>query len=305
MEPTAKKESVYTVGCTMRTPGSLLALLQRYEVNCLVDVRKNKTENTGFEDDALVSLLKASGIFYLPFCDEFGEFESRPLDFCKKALFEEATKSERFQRGMKRLEHGIAKGFRIAIMGTAAHPTDCYRFTLIARYLRTQGIAVDHIMPSGLLFSHAELERSLPKSQQAAFLKPPTSRQRAEHNDLGKWGEDIAVAYLQEHGFCILERNWRYRHREIDIIAYHPDTQILSFVEVKTRRNNNFNEPELAVTRKKMWLLVVAANHYLRTQKHNFNAQFDIIAITGTPQTTYTLKYIPDAIPPSARTTWR
>ena len=41
----------------------------------------------------------------------------------------------------------------------------------------------------------------------------------AEHNDLGKWGEDLAADYLQRKGYMILERDWKSGHRDLDIIA--------------------------------------------------------------------------------------
>ena len=72
----------------------------------------------------------------------------------------------------------------------------------------------------------------------------------AQHNDFGKWGEDLAVHYLSEKGYAILERDWRYGHKDIDIIAISDDT--LVFVEVKTRRNDTFMRPEQSVDWKKI-----------------------------------------------------
>ena len=65
----------------------------------------------------------------------------------------------------------------------------------------------------------------------------------ASHNELGKWGEDIAADYLQRQGYTIIERNWKSGHRDLDIIAL--DGQTLVIAEVKTRGNR--------LTRK--WLL--------------------------------------------------
>ena len=59
----------------------------------------------------------------------------------------------------------------------------------------------------------------------------------AEHNDLGKWGEEYAAVYLQKQGYVILDRDWRYGRSksDIDIICKTPDMRIVVFVEVKTR----------------------------------------------------------------------
>jgi len=99
----------------------------------------------------------------------------------------------------------------------------------------------------------------------------------AQHNELGKNGEEYAVQYLLQHGYEILERNWYNRHQEIDIIAKKDD--VLVVVEVKTRQSDNYGEPDLAVTRRKQSLLVSAANSYIFQNKLDLNTRFDIISI--------------------------
>ena len=63
----------------------------------------------------------------------------------------------------------------------------------------------------------------------------------AEHNEMGKEGEELAAEYLVKQGYTIEARNWRYGHEEIDIIARKDD--LLLIVEVKTRRSNYFGQP--------------------------------------------------------------
>ena len=99
----------------------------------------------------------------------------------------------------------------------------------------------------------------------------------AEHIDFGKQGEEIAVNYLIEKGYEILERNWRNRHNEIDIIA--KDGKELVIVEVKTRKSNNYGEPDLAVNKQKQRLLIYAANAYIFRNNLDINTRFDIISI--------------------------
>ena len=99
----------------------------------------------------------------------------------------------------------------------------------------------------------------------------------AKHNELGKKGEDIAAQYLSEKGYEILERNWRNRHKEIDIIA--KDGNELVVVEVKTRQNDEHGEPDLAVTRPKQTRLIYAANAYIFQNNLDINTRFDIITI--------------------------
>ena len=72
----------------------------------------------------------------------------------------------------------------------------------------------------------------------------------AQHNDLGRWGEDFAVRMLEAKGYRIIERDWKDAHRDIDIIAL--DNDCLVFIEVKTRRAGTLLAPELAVDRRKI-----------------------------------------------------
>ena len=99
----------------------------------------------------------------------------------------------------------------------------------------------------------------------------------ANHNDFGKQGEDLAVQYLLDKGYEILERNWRNVHKEIDIIA--KDGKELVIVEVKTRKSNNYGEPDLAVNKQKQRLLIYAANAYIFRNNLDINTRFDIISI--------------------------
>ena len=85
----------------------------------------------------------------------------------------------------------------------------------------------------------------------------------AEHNELGKWGEDEAARFLQRKGFTILERDWRVGKRDLDIIALKEDGKLLVFVEVKTRRNDVYLQPEEAVNTTKMRNIAIAANAYV------------------------------------------
>lgn len=111
----------------------------------------------------------------------------------------------------------------------------------------------------------------------------------AQHNDFGTLGEDLAVDYLRRKGYVLVERNWRSGHKEIDIVARQGDT--LVFVEVKARANLIYGNPEDAVTRRKMHLLVMAADAYLRCNALDCDVRFDVITITGTVQKPYIRHY--------------
>jgi putative endonuclease len=114
----------------------------------------------------------------------------------------------------------------------------------------------------------------------------------ANHNDFGKWGEDVSVSYLTENGYEILARNWRHAHQEIDIIAQRDGT--LYFVEVKTRRNTIFGEPEDAIDWHKRQSLQQAINHYVKFKHLRQEIRFDIISIVGTPETGADIRHVID-----------
>ena len=99
----------------------------------------------------------------------------------------------------------------------------------------------------------------------------------AEHNDLGKLGEELAVEFLQNKGYQILETNWVFQKAEIDIIAQKEN--ILAAIEVKTRSSIEFGLPQDFVNPKKIQLLVKAINEYVTVNELDVEVRFDIIAI--------------------------
>lgn len=99
----------------------------------------------------------------------------------------------------------------------------------------------------------------------------------ASHNELGKFGEELAVAFLQQNGYDILETNWVFQKAEIDIIAQKDN--FLCIVEVKTRSSIDFGLPQDFVKPKKIQLLVKAVNEYVISNDLDLEVRFDIIAI--------------------------
>ncbi|GAA4412398.1 YraN family protein [Nibrella viscosa] len=100
----------------------------------------------------------------------------------------------------------------------------------------------------------------------------------AEHNETGKQGEEEAARYLQQKGYDVVARNFRYQHAEIDLVARKG--KLLIFVEVKTRRNLSFGNPEEFVSSTKARLVMRVAEHYIFTKDWRYDVRFDILAIT-------------------------
>ncbi|MFY7811715.1 MAG: YraN family protein [Flavobacterium sp.] len=114
----------------------------------------------------------------------------------------------------------------------------------------------------------------------------------AEHNELGKTGEEFAANYLKENGYEILEKNYTFQKAEIDIIAQKGD--ILAVIEVKTRSSLAFGLPQDFVKPKKIQLLVKAINNFVEKNDLDVNVRFDIIAISKNGEQ-FTLEHLEDA----------
>lgn len=98
----------------------------------------------------------------------------------------------------------------------------------------------------------------------------------------GNAGEDLACRYLQKNGYEILERNKHYsRYCEIDIIAKHKNTTV--FIEVKTRRTNDYGTPMEAITRTKFENIKKGVQYYLAENKTR-DYRIDVIGITLKPE---------------------
>ena len=94
----------------------------------------------------------------------------------------------------------------------------------------------------------------------------------------GKKGENLAMQWLEQAGFTLLQQNWRTGSYEIDVIASRG--AILHFIEVKTRKNHAYGYPEQAVDRKKLLHIMYAATVYLKKHPLWKRVQYDILAIT-------------------------
>ena len=99
----------------------------------------------------------------------------------------------------------------------------------------------------------------------------------ASHNQLGKEGEEYAIRYLQNKGYIIYARNWRYGKTEIDIIAGNAD--FIIFIEVKTRTSGQWGYPEEAVGDSKIRKIVDAADFYVKENDISLPVRFDVISL--------------------------
>lgn len=115
---------------------------------------------------------------------------------------------------------------------------------------------------------------------------------KKRHNQkVGKMGEQTAARFLENQGYKILAKNYRYQKGEIDIIAQN--AKELVFVEVKTNLGENFGEPEDRVGLAKQRQIARVAMGYLQSEKlYDVDCRFDVISITGRTQK---IRHIKDA----------
>jgi uncharacterized protein (DUF488 family) len=161
------KKTIYTVGHSTHTIDYFLELLTTYAINCVVDVRSVAASkyNPQFNQLPLSNFLKKHGVNYLHFDKEFGAryTDKSLLDDNDTVDFEKVRATKTFSTGVERLEKGIERGFKIALMCSEAEPFDCHRFGMISGYLSNNNFEVQHILKDKSLKTNAELEKQLMK----------------------------------------------------------------------------------------------------------------------------------------------
>ena len=113
-------------------------------------------------------------------------------------------------------------------------------------------------------------------------------------SDLGRHGELIAAAYLTDEGLQVLDRNWRCREGELDLVAREGDAIV--FCEVKTRRGTGFGHPVEAVTPAKQRRLRTLAQRWLAAHdSHAPDLRFDVVGVLVRPSGPALVTHLPAA----------
>lgn len=99
----------------------------------------------------------------------------------------------------------------------------------------------------------------------------------AFHNQLGKRGEDIAVQFLIKTGYTILERSWKWKHLEIDIIA--TKNNLLVIVEVKSRTSAQYADPDDTISKHKLRHLYDITERYMEVNHTPMEVRYDLITV--------------------------
>ncbi|MGZ4542910.1 MAG: YraN family protein [Mycobacteriaceae bacterium] len=129
-------------------------------------------------------------------------------------------------------------------------------------------------------------------SQQATQAEPQLPLRSNPRARLGAQGEAVAARYLQSRGLVVLDRNWRCRNGEIDLVATDGDTLVI--VEVKTRSGVGFGRPAEAVTRQKLARMRRLAQLWLAANGVGWvEIRFDVVAVLACPGAPLELEHFP------------
>jgi len=173
---------IFTIGHSNHPAEYFLSLLSRHGITALADVRTTPYSrfNPQFRREALAAHLQAAGIAYVFLGEELGG---------KRAgvTHAEVARSEPFQRGLARLREG-AERYRVAFMCAEREPLDCHRTILVARHLKSPGLAIRHILADGGVEEHESVERRLVEDTGQA--PPPLMA-----NDPQAWAAAVEHAY--------------------------------------------------------------------------------------------------------------
>ena len=108
----------------------------------------------------------------------------------------------------------------------------------------------------------------------------------AEHNNVGKIGEDLAREYLEKQGYSIVEQNYRTKYAEIDLVVKKPalfSKGTMVFVEVRTKVGEQFGSPEDTINRQKLYKVLQNTRSYAAFKRWNGPARIDAICIVLRP----------------------
>ncbi len=118
----------------------------------------------------------------------------------------------------------------------------------------------------------------------------PPRRRRA----VGFAAEETAAAWLAERGYTVLDRNFTVRQGEVDLVVRNEE--VLAFVEVRSRKGDDFGTPEATIGTRKIRRVVTAARHWLaRYGDAGLDIRFDVIAVDRSPRGSGEVRHLPAA----------
>jgi uncharacterized protein (DUF488 family) len=157
--------SIYTIGHSNYDSDYFMALLFKFKVNTVVDVRSVPFSKyvPHFNKDNIKRLLNNYGIHHVYMGEELGIIRNNPSILAKEGYvdFDKVSETAPFQSGITRIIDGLSKGYTIIIMCTEKDPIDCHRSILIGRELHKKKYDIVHILTDGSMETHTQFEGRL------------------------------------------------------------------------------------------------------------------------------------------------
>lgn len=181
MSTPGEQTPILTIGYGLRDVGELVALLDRYGVEYVGDVRSApySRRRPEFSREALERLLRTAGLRYVFLGDTLGGRPDDPdcYDADGHVDYDRCRTSPDFAAGIERVETAHRAGHRLALLCSESRPTDCHRSKLLAEMLVERGVSVAHIDEHGQLIEHADIAARL-RGPQLSFAAEGLGRSR-------------------------------------------------------------------------------------------------------------------------------
>ncbi|MCX0395361.1 DUF488 domain-containing protein [Clostridium perfringens] len=156
---------IYTIGHSNYDLSRLVDMLNKYNINCVVDIRgiPYSKYNVQYNKETIQKTLNDLGFTYIYMAKEFAAKRDNKISYNKEgyADFHKVINEESFKNGIERLKVGISKGYRIALLGAMQEPVRCHRSILVGRELEKYGFKVNHILHDYSICDQREIENML------------------------------------------------------------------------------------------------------------------------------------------------
>ncbi|HEX4166126.1 MAG TPA: DUF488 domain-containing protein [Bryobacteraceae bacterium] len=158
------QQTVFTIGHSTHEQEHFVKLLSQHGITAVGDVRSKPFSrvNPQFNRNELNNALREHGIKYIFLGKELGaRTDDRTCYKDGKVQYDLLARTTLFRNGLARIQDGIEKGFRIALMCAEKEPLECHRTILVSRHLAKAGLQITHIHADGKLETQADALKRL------------------------------------------------------------------------------------------------------------------------------------------------
>lgn len=199
--------TIFTVGHSTHEIGKFIGLLKMHDITAICDVRSSPYSrfNPQYNREVLNRSLQDAGIKYVFLGEELGARSKDPSCYRNgRVQYNLLAKTELFQNGIKRIRHGLEKGYKMALVCAEKDPLDCHRTVLVARNLDREGFSIFHILSDGSLETQKEatarLVRQFNLNQHDMFSEIKDEEAEAYQQ------QEKKIAYAEDDGNAQAER---------------------------------------------------------------------------------------------------